>query len=277
MTIQRRDVDFGFTASAVPRDWVSGDAFQTAFLNALSAIFPEGEKFFVESVKRFRRRVPHLQQEVAGFIGQEAMHGKEHRAFNELLEAHGYPSTPEIDRKLRALLDRVRKRVPARGQLAVTCAVEHFTAMLAEALLENPRMRSELHENVRPFWLWHALEEAEHKAVAFDVFAAVGGTYAERIIVMMIVTLGFIVVQTMGTGHMLADRKILYKPWRWIRGATRFWVWPGYFTRLLPAYLDYFRRDFHPNDRDSSATVEKWRNELFGDAGTLREKTRLIA
>ena len=83
--IIRRDLDFNFDPSLVPRDWCNGDEFTTTFMNALSLLFPEGEQFFVESVKHMQARItsPELQRRVAGFIGQEAMHGREHRAFNE--------------------------------------------------------------------------------------------------------------------------------------------------------------------------------------------------
>ncbi len=277
MTIQRRDVDFGFEASAIPRDWCHENAFQTSFLNALSLLFPEGEKFFVDSVKKMRHRAPGIEAEIAGFIGQEAMHGKEHRAFNELMVEHGYASAPSIDRTLHRFLKLVRKTLSPMSQLAVTCALEHFTAMLAEQLLENPRMREELHPSIRSLWLWHALEEAEHKAVAFDVYKAAGGGYVRRAAIMLLTTAIFFAAQAMAHARLMADRKILWKPWTWVRGATRLWIWPGYFTRLVPAYIAYFRPGFHPDDRDTRATLAAWRDTLFGDAGTLRAQTRMIA
>jgi len=277
MTIQRRDVDFGFDASTIPRDWCHDNAFQTTFLNALSLLFPEGEKFFVDSVKKLRDRAPGIEREITGFIGQEAMHGKEHRAFNDLLVAHGFPSAPGIDRRLRGFLKLVRRTLSPKSQLAATCALEHFTAMLAEQLLENPRMRDELHPSIRPLWLWHALEEAEHKAVAFDVYEAAGGGYVRRVAIMLLTTAIFFAAQALAHARLMADRKILWKPWTWLRGAGRLWLWPGYLTRLVPSYLSYFRPGFHPDDRDTRATLAAWRDQLFGDAGTLRAQTRLIA
>lgn len=277
MTIQRRDVDFGFDASQVPRDWCHDNAFQTSFLNALSLLFPEGETFFVDSVKKHRDRAPGMQAEITGFIGQEAMHGKEHRAFNDLLVAHGYPSAPGIDRRLHRFLKLVRTTLSPRSQLAATCALEHFTAMLAESLLQNPRMRDELDPSIRPLWLWHALEEAEHKAVAYDVYLAAGGGYVRRAAIMLLTTAIFFAAQALAHARLMADRQILWKPWTWVRGATRLWLWPGYFTRLVPAYLSYFRPGFHPNDRDTEAVLAAWREQLFGDDGTLRERLRLIA
>lgn len=277
MTIQRRDIDFGLDASAIPRDWCSDNAFETTFLNALSLLFPEGEKFFVDSVKKHREHAPNLEREIAGFIGQEAMHGKEHRAFNDLLVAHGFRSATDIDRRLHRFLKLVRATLSPKSQLAATCALEHFTAMLAESLLQNKDMREELHPSIRSLWLWHALEEAEHKAVAFDVYVAAGGGYVRRAAIMLLTTAVFFAAQAMAHARLMADRKILWKPWTWVRGATRLWLWPGYFTRLVPAYLAYFRPGFHPNDRDTEAVLDDWREKLFGEGGSLRPQLRLIA
>ncbi len=169
--IPRRQVDFGFESASVPRDWFCDDAFLSTFLDALSLLFPEGERFFVDSVKQHRDQIPtgELRGRVAGFIGQEAMHGKEHRGFNDLLLSQGFSAAPLVEARLRWLLRLVRRGLAPRSQLAVTCALEHFTAILAERLLRDERMRQDMHPSARPLWVWHALEESEHKAVAFDV------------------------------------------------------------------------------------------------------------
>lgn len=279
MDIPRRDVTFQIDAAVVPRDWCNADGYETTFLNALSLLFPEGEKFFVESVKQHKDLVtdPELQRDIAGFIGQEAMHGREHRAFNEMLVAHGYREAPRIDRKLRGFLKLVRRTLPPKSQLAVTTALEHFTAMLAEQLLSNPRMREQMHRDVAPLWLWHALEESEHKSVAFDVYRAAGGGYLRRVAIMLLTTVVFFAAQALVHARLMATRRILWKPWRWGRGIARMWIYPGFFTRLVPAYLAYFRPSFHPSDRDTRALLASWQADLFGDGGTLRERARVTA
>ena len=171
----------------------------------------------------------------------------------------------------------VRKTLPPQSQLAVTCALEHFTAMMAEELLSDERMRAEVHASIRPLWLWHALEESEHKAVAFDVYRATGGGYVRRVSIMLLTTVVFFAAQALAHARLMADRKILLKPWRWLRGFGRMWIWPGYFTRLLPAYLSYFRPGFHPDDRDTRALLAAWRDSLFGETGALRERVRITA
>jgi predicted metal-dependent hydrolase len=272
MEIIRRDVSFAFDPATAPRDWVANDPFQSTFLGALSLLFPEGERFFVESVKQQQGKLedPVLRRAVAGFIGQEAMHGREHRAFNEVLLAHGHRSAPRVEARLKWFLLRVRKLLSPMSQLAVTTALEHFTAMLAEALLRNERMRDELDPAVRALWLWHALEESEHKAVAFEVYRAVGGGYLRRTGMMLVTTAVFFAIQALVHARLMAERGILLRPWRWLRGIGRLWIWPGYLTRLAPAYFAYFRPSFHPDDRDTRALLETWRARLFDARGELQ-------
>jgi predicted metal-dependent hydrolase len=272
--LKRRDVELDLDPKDVPRDWCYDNAFTTTFLNALSLLFPEGEKFFVDSVKKQRAKIedPALLADIQAFIGQEAMHGKEHRAFNDLMIEHGYDEAPIIDGRLRKFLGFIRKTLPPMSQLAATTALEHFTAMLAEQLLADERMHDDVHESVRPLWLWHALEESEHKAVAFDVYTAAGGGYARRVLIMLATTAIFFSVQALVHARLMATRKILWKPWRWVRGATRLWIYPGYLTRLVPAYLAYFKPGFHPNERDTNELLRKWETQLFGATGQLRDR-----
>jgi hypothetical protein len=134
--------------------------------------------------------------------------------------------------------------------------------MLAEALLSDERMRRELDTTVRPLWLWHALEESEHKAVAFDVYREVGGGPARRILLMIPTTALFAVMVAITHARFLADRGLLLRPWRWVRGLAKLWVWPGHLSRLLPAYLSYYRPGFHPDDKDHRPLIERTLAEL---------------
>jgi hypothetical protein len=275
-TIPRRRLDFEFDPAEVPRDWVASDPFLSTFCDSLSVLFPDGERFFIESVRALRGHVTEadLEAQVDGFIGQEAMHGKEHRAFNDMLARQGHPAAPRGEASARRLLAGLRRVLSPRSQLAVTCALEHFTAMMAEALLREEGMRSEMHPSVQPLWVWHALEESEHKAVAFDVYRAAGGGPARRILLMIPTTALFAIMVSITHARFLADRGLLFRPWRWARGIAKLWVWPGHLTRLLPAYLSYYRPGFHPDDRDTRALLEAWRARLFGDGGELRGNLR---
>ncbi len=276
----RRRVDFDFDPQAVPRDWYRGDLHLTTFWNALSLLFPEGERFFVESVRRYRDRItdPGLRADIDGFIGQEAMHGRGHRAFNDMLRAQGLGEVSErAEARLRALLIGARRTLTDRHQLAITCALEHFTAILAEQLLAEESHRDAGHESVRGLWIWHALEESEHKAVAFDVYCAVGGSYTQRVLVMLATTVAFFLRTLNVHVRFLHAQGKLGDLSGWARAVDYLWLRPGLLRRLIPAYLDYFRPGFHPEQRDTRAMLETWRERLFGAEGTLREQLREVS
>jgi predicted metal-dependent hydrolase len=258
-----RRVKLSFSA---PRYYFAGNPRVSHLMSALSAAFPEGERFFMDSIARYRKRLtdPALRQEVARFLGQEAAHTREHEAFNAWLDGLGV-DTKGIERDVVVkLLSRARK-APPRVQLAVTCALEHFTSLLGEQLLEHPELLERFDPGVRALWKWHALEESEHKAVAFDVYRATGGDYTTRVVTMAVTTVLF-----MGAISRMTDELVRKDPEaqglrRWLSAFDMTWGREGWFRKLVPGYLDYFRPSFHPWDRDTSELLRKVREELGFD------------
>src|SRR5207244_6836667 len=99
-TVPTRRISFEDSLQDLPRHFADdGDLVLSHLAAALSAVFPDGEDFFVRSVRHFRDGVadPALKRQVAGFIGQEAMHGREHRVLNDRLDGLGYP-TKRVER-----------------------------------------------------------------------------------------------------------------------------------------------------------------------------------
>lgn len=250
--IQPRKMDFSFDP-AMPRYWFDNDQFKTILLTALSCTFPEGERFFVRSVRHYQKQLrdPLLREQVKGFIGQEAHHGNEHDAFNHFMESKGVP-TRKVDEFVNRGMRFMAKHLSPQRQLAKTCALEHFTAMLAELMLEHPEFLKGMDERMLPLWLWHAVEESEHKAVAFDVYQEQVGNYWVRTSEMAFTTLEFISF-TIFHYHQL--RKGMDDPtdWRSVRGGVNWLVGkPGWLRKLGKSYLAYYKRDFHPAKRDST-------------------------
>ncbi len=270
--IPRRKPVLGLSAASVAGYWFRGKKFPTRFCDALSLFFPEGERFFVESVHHFKDHIqdPALRAAVDDFIAQEAAHGRAHRSFNGALRDEGLPVTVELEARAKALLDLGRRILSAEGQLAVTCALEHYTAILAEQLLREPFIRDQMAPDVRALWIWHALEETEHKAVAFDVYQAVDGSYARRVAVMLLTSACFIGMTAYA--HTRLMRADAAQPTEWadvLQGLNFMWGRPGMMRRLIPAYLEYFKPSFHPDDRDASALVAWGRQYLYGPGGLL--------
>jgi uncharacterized protein len=277
--IPLRRVRFDFDPETVPRHWYAGDPVLTAFWNAFSLLLPEGERFFVDSVRAYRDDITNdaLGRQVAGFIAQEAMHGKGHAELNSTVAAQGYTCAPRIESELKVLLDVVRRFAPKRAQLAVTCALEHFTALLGEQLLEMPEHQAQVDERVRDLWTWHALEESEHKSVAYDVYRAVGGDYFTRVSVMLITTVVLCIVMGFAHLRLLREDRQLGALRSWGRTMNWFWGSPGLFRKLIVPYLAYFRPGFHPSENDSRALLADWTERLFGTEGRLRGRAQVMA
>lgn len=274
VNIPPRRMDFEFDGK-MPRYWYDNDAFLSTYWITLSALFPEGEQFFVDSVRHFRDRItdPVLKAQIAGFIGQEAMHTKEHEAANHAMTKMGIDAN-RIDRQLKPVLNFVRKITTKRMQLAATCALEHFTATIAEQLLRDPDHAAKGEKEVMGLWLWHALEENEHKTVAYDVYQKAGGNYPERVIVMGAATVIFLGLTTWWHGTLLAQEGKLFDVRNNLKSAAYLWGRNGLFTRLAPQYLDYYKPNFHPNDHDTRALLDEWREKLFGENGMLRDQVK---
>jgi len=246
------------------RWWHGGDPVATAYFNALSAAFPQGETFFIESVRRYRDSVHEpLRQQIAAFVQQEAMHTREHVVFNKLLRTAGYDLTA-MDAETRRRVDEARNR-PHLVQLALTVALEHFTAIMAHSLLTEREPLPGAPEEVVRLWQWHAIEEIEHKAVAYDTFLAVTQQmsglkrWALRCHVMALVSVQF----WYSNFQRMADffrQDSMNTPRTWWRVAKYLLVKPGMMRRIFWDYLRFFGPGFHPwhrDDRKLIATTER--------------------
>lgn len=249
--------------------WYANDPFLTYYWSAFSILLPEGEQFFVNAVRHYRDQITDddLKAGIAGFIGQEALHTQGHQVLNGFINAKNLPAA-EIEGQLKLLLDTAA-RIHPRLSLAATICLEHFTALLGEQLLREADHNGAIADDIKPLWMWHALEETEHKAVAWDVYEQTGGSYAVRAGTMVITTAVLGAVMTYATARLLAaDGKLLDAGNNW-RGFKSLFGRQGRMTRLLPKFMDFFRPDFHPNDHDTKALVAEWREKLFGANGEV--------
>jgi predicted metal-dependent hydrolase len=268
--VRRIDLEPAF--ESVPKHFAKdGDLITSHFIAALSAMFPEGEKFFIRSVKHYRDRItdPALKEQVSGFIGQEVVHGREHSAFNEHVAKLGYPAL-KVDRMLRRGLEFRQRHVAPIANLASTAALEHFTATLAELVMRDEQTRDAMgHDAVRDLFLWHALEESEHKAVAFDVYRAVGGSERLRIVTMKLVRYSFVLGTTVQMVLSLLGDRESYRPGVLRRSWGRFRRQPIVSREIWEQLKEYERRGFHPDDRPTEDLITTWREQLFGQDGQM--------
>ena len=274
-SVPTRRISFEESLRGLPKHFAAdGDLILSHLTASLSAVFPDGEDYFVRSVRHFRDQItdPVLKRQVAGFIGQEAMHGREHRALNDRLQELGYP-TKRFERITKRGLAFRERVAPATANLAATAGLEHFTATLAEMLLTNEEARRLFgDEALKNLFLWHALEESEHKAVAFDVYKAVGGSERTRVWTMTSLRYGFVIGMTFSVIISLLGDRDTYRRGKLRRSWSTFRHSPLVSREIWDQLRDYNRPDFHPDDRDTNELVEQWRTELFGEQGTLNHQ-----
>jgi predicted metal-dependent hydrolase len=274
--VRTRRIKFAYPPASLERHYVEGDLVMSHVVSVLSSMFPEGEDFFVRSVRYYADRItdPELKKQVAGFIGQEVTHGREHRTLNERLQEMGYP-TRRVDRMVKMGLRRNERWLPHSVQLAMTAALEHYTATLAETLLTDPDAQALLGENeVRSLLLWHALEESEHKSVAFDVFQHAVGDEKVRIRTMRMTTFLFVLAVIGHTTLSLLGDRATYHPTRLIRSLAALRYSPFLSREVIRRIRDYNRIGFHPDDNDATELLDRWRAELFGTEGALADHVK---
>jgi predicted metal-dependent hydrolase len=268
--VPTRRISFSERLEDLPRHFAAdGNLIASHLAAAISTILPDGEEFFVAAVRQYRDQItdPDLKRQIAGFIGQESVHGREHRALDDRLAALGYP-TKQCEWLVRRYMRLQALRRPM-NHLSHTAASEHVTATLAEACMRDPAVRAMFGPVVGDIYLWHSLEESEHKAVAFDVYRAVGGSERRRVRSgretrwSLVAACAVFVV-----AGLLRDREA-YRPGNLRRSWRQFKRSPLMRREVWERFKEYERPDFHPNDRDTTALVETWRAELFGDTGSL--------
>lgn len=270
-----------FEFDQVPEYWMQGSAGLTHFMTALSALFPAGEKFFIDSVRAVRyhpaiKDNQELQKEISAFIGQEAMHTQEHVGFNASAQKYGH-DVERLDRYTDKVIQGARKVFAGVGKpfgitlemvdLTATTALEHFTATIATQLLRNSHIQELMSDDtMKTMWLWHAIEENEHKAVAYDVFEGVFGqgtkAYLLRTSSLVAAMLTLFVVQNYFLFRLLKEDKQLNL--EALKAIYTYAYSPskGIITGMGREMLAYFRPGFHPNDLDTVSLLDTWKAKL---------------
>lgn len=232
--------------------WNGGDAFRSAFFNALSMSFPQGEQYFMDSVRAgFKTLSPELQaqfaSEVQGFVGQEATHRRIHALFNGHLEKMGFRNRIEV-RSTRRTEQNAHRDV--RIHVAATAATEHLTALFAEWMLQHPEALEGTEDRLKTLWLWHSAEESEHRSTAFDVYIATGGNQEWRVKIFKYITTVFLYELARQTVLNLWHDGSLFRWSTWQSGARLLFAKDGLFRSNYAQWKAYMAPDFHPRQQD---------------------------
>jgi predicted metal-dependent hydrolase len=240
----------GLVFDDVPREWLGGNLVATHMFDGLNFLFPEGERFFIQSVKDHLAQVedPELRRQIRGFFGQEAQHAIEHEHYFDHLETLGYRFRPFLHRFQQ--FNRLSTRwLPKALRLSITAAAEHYTATIGAAALVDPNLR-EIHPTMRKLIIWHACEEVEHKAVAFDVLQATHPNYLLRVAGFVIATAVIVGWSAVGTRMLVRQDKLDATAKATARKGLRSAQNPELERDIRRNLLAYFRPGFHPNQVD---------------------------
>lgn len=254
--------DFHQRGAPTPRrHWVRGDPFATAFFNALSAVFPKGEAFMVSSMAAWRGKLsPERDVDLRKFLEQESAHSREHADMNAAIERSGYDIS-ELEAVIGRLVTRFRGR-SAMTRLLATACIEHFTAIIAAEILENDTHLAGADEEQLPIWIWHTVEEVEHKAVAYDCFLEASKEWSGakrwtlRNLMMLAITVSFFINRTRGQVTLLKQDGFSGR--EALTGALRYGFGKGGLGRnILKPWARFFLPGFNPAQIDESHLVAK--------------------
>ena len=262
--VVRRNLDFKLAQA--PRFWFGNHPFRTRLLDALSLTFPDGERYFIASVRLFRDQIqdPELKQRVTDFIAQEAQHGIAHDQMNQLMKQQGMPIDGFI-KTLNKMFAFELKYRSAEYNIAMTAAAEHLTALMADTFYRHKATLADAHPHVRALFAWHAIEEMEHRDVAFDVMQQVAQVsepmrrfaLAFISIMMMSFTLYRTQVMLKHDGFSATQRlKMTAEGLAWLFGRE------GVLGPMRKAYFSWFKSDFHPNQHPIIAQYAVWVEHL---------------
>lgn len=248
------------------RHWVRGDMFATAFLNALSVVFPRGEAFMIEALIPWKDRADgQLAKDIATFITQEAAHSREHVGFNKAIIDAGY-DIEALDRAIKQFVSFF-SGCGEVTKLGATMCIEHLTAIVAAEILKNREHLEGTDLELRKLWLWHAIEEVEHKAVAFDVWMFAtrewSGTrrWLTRSALLLAVSLSFFVNRTRGQVELL-QQDGLSKPKAWWLCIRHGFARGAIGRNVMRPWAEFFRPGFHPHQIDDRELLVRGENML---------------
>ena len=262
--IVRSNLDFKL--ADVPRYWFAGDPFLTRMFDALSLTFPDGERYFIQSVRLFRDQIqdPDLKQRVADFIRQEAQHGIAHDKMNQVMKDQGMPVDQFIQRLNKVFKFELKYRSP-QYNIAMTAAAEHLTALMAETFYGEKDTLQDAHPYVRALFAWHAIEEMEHRDVAFDVMQQVGNVPEVTRKMALVLTTGLMFGFTLYRANVMLRCDGFNRTQRLkmnVRGLQWLFGKQGKLRKMQSQYRDWFKPDFHPSQHPIIAQYDVWLETL---------------
>lgn len=170
-----RKMRFGFSDPAVPFAWNQHNPAFSSAANALSFLAIGFEKMIVATVTEALPLIaePAVAQEARAFMRQEAQHSLAHRQHVKALIA-GHPALAQTFSDVIASYDRLVATTPLKYRLAYTADVEATFTPSFKLMLDNAdTLFAGGDDRVASLFLWHFVEEIEHRSSALLIYDAV--------------------------------------------------------------------------------------------------------
>ena len=262
--VVRSNLDFKL--DQIPRFWFNGDPFKTRMFDALSLTFPVGERYFIQSVRLFRDKIidPELQHKVTDFIRQEAQHGIAHDKMNDEMKHQGMPVEQFVEFLGKRFEELIQVRSP-QYNIAITAASEHLTALMAETFYSKKQTLQDVHPYVRALFAWHAIEEMEHRDVAFDVMKQVGEVPETTRKAALLITTCLMFGYTFYRADVMLKFdgfNRLQRAQMAVKGLPWFFGRHGKLTAMRSQFMDWFKADFHPSQHPVIRQYQVWIDTL---------------
>jgi predicted metal-dependent hydrolase len=262
LRVKFRRMRFDFEEYGFDRYWHGGSPFKSLFWSQLSTAFEPGERFFIDSARALKDHLhdPRLLDELAEFCKQEGHHTLQHLKFDRINAEMGV-DVETCRRRYARVLDWVRGKLDPLQMLAVTSALEHFTAGLAQQLFSRPEIGEGADPRVNALWKWHAAEEAEHKATCHDIYRQLKGGEGTRLIAMPIAWFLIVTISLVNTVTLLRRDKKLFRVKDFFGGLRYLFGRRGFLSGMVPSFFAYFSPHFHPWKEDNAAVIALWQAE----------------
>lgn len=225
--------------------------FITHFLNALSSAFPPGEQFFVRSVRRFRTTEnTELEKEITRFIREEAAHTFAHDVFNKYAETYGIPIY-KMQKNIDKLLKLVEFYLTPKMCLAITVALEHYTASMGKEMLATDYWLNHMEGEYKILWGLHSKDEVDHRCVAWDVYEKNNGSFLVKKHVMIAASVVLWAILSIITVKFMIDDKDV----SWLEMITETYTGLyellnsdyGFLYNMFKEIPLFFDKNYHPS------------------------------
>lgn len=250
-----RDLRFKFPKD-LKRYWYQGCPARTYIFNAISIIVPAFEGLAISSIKPFEYNLKNsqLKKIVGDFISQESSHGSAFIQLNHVLKKQGYP-VKKLQKLSLNFFKKFSSKLSSKTHLALTVATEHLTAVFSEITL-NDRLFNNSEPVCKKLFLWHAVEEIEHKSVAIDVYNNISGGYLRRCGAMIFVSMIFFGLVAFNFFELIRHDKKLFNIKLYIKTISFLFFKERFFLKMCFGVFRFFKPKFHPWDKDDSSLIQ---------------------